>query len=98
MFSLGFKEQRLQCLVEFPNRLVFSDSHVALEPLYIYIRSDCHGIRELGLAASRWSLNQEWLLHTGGEIHHRKGYGIDDVSCGPECFPQVPSQVDTEGP
>ncbi len=89
MFTLRLKEQLLQRLVEFPNRLVFANSDISLKPLHIYVRRDRHRIRELRLAASRWALNEEWLLHTGGEIHNRKRYGVDDVSCGTQLRREV---------
>src|SRR5216684_1072272 len=82
MFTPRLKEQLLQRLVEFPNRLVFANSDIALKPLHIYICSDRHGIRELGFAAPWGAFNQERFLHASGEIHHRKRYGVDDVSCG----------------
>src|ERR1700732_458183 len=81
MFAPRLKEQLLQRLVEFPNRLVFGNSDIALKALHIYIRGDRHSIRELGFAASWGALDQERFLHASGEINNRKRYWVDDVSC-----------------
>ena len=79
---MSLKKQPLQSFVELANGFVFRDSHVALQALDGCISSFGDGIRKLGLASPGRSLDQKWLAHSRSEIHHRKCYGIDDVSCG----------------
>src|SRR5882762_7624637 len=78
----GFKEQLLQRFVEFPNRLVFGDSNVALKPLHVCIRSSRHRIRELGFAASGRTFYQQRLVHAGGQIDNLQRHRIDEVTSG----------------
>ncbi len=79
--GLSVKEELLQRLIEFPDHLFFGDAHVALEPLNH--RVGCRGYRvgQLGLATSRRTFHQQWLAHTGREIHHLERDRIDDVTC-----------------
>src|SRR5271166_6444999 len=79
--GLSVQVELLQRLVEFPDDLLFADSHVALKTLNHRIGSRGYRIGQLCLATSWRAFHQQWLAHTGRQIHHLQRDWIDDVAC-----------------
>ena len=79
--GLRVQEELLQRLVEFSDDLLFGDSHVTLKSLNHRIGRRGYCIGQLGLATSWRTFHQQWLAHTGCQIHHLQRDWIDDVAC-----------------
>src|SRR5271157_5069931 len=82
--GLSVQEELLQRLVEFPDDLLLGDSHVALKSFNHRVGRRSYCIGQLGLAATWRTFHQQWLPHTGRQIHHFQGDWIDDVACRAE--------------
>src|SRR5271157_396673 len=79
--SLSVEEELLQRLIEFPDDLLFGDSHVALEALNYGIGRRRYRIGQFGLAAPWRTFHQQWLAHASRQIHHLQRHWVDDVAC-----------------
>ena len=64
-----------------PMTFFFGDSHVTLKALNHRIGRRRYRIGQLGLATSWRTFHQQWLAHTGRQIHHLQRDWIDDVAC-----------------
>jgi hypothetical protein len=78
--ALRFEVKLLQRLVEFADDLFFGYADVALQALNHRAGSSSDRISQLGLAASGRPLDQQWLPHAHGQIHHFQSDRINDVS------------------
>src|SRR5664280_240261 len=82
--GLSIQEEFLQRLIELADDLFFGNSHVTLEPLNHSIGRRGYRVGQLRLATSWRTFHQQWLAHTGRQIHHFQRYWIDDVACRTE--------------
>jgi hypothetical protein len=79
--SRPVQEEFLQRLIELADDLFFGNSHVALKSFNHRIGCRGYRIGQLRLATSWRTFHQQWLAHTGCQIHHLERDWIDDVAC-----------------
>src|SRR5712692_9770912 len=77
--SLRFKEQLLKGTVELPDRLLFVDALITLQPLDDGIPSCRDRLGQGSLATARRTFHNHRLLHTGCEVDDLKGDRVDYV-------------------
>lgn len=89
MVRLCVQKQLLKSAIEYADGFLLIDSLVALQPFYHRIPGRGDRLGESRLSASRWSLNDDRLLHARGEVDHLKRNRIDYVLRRIQAVPEI---------